>query len=132
MDRCEEEVVGAHHVDELAALRQVVRQLFQQGGDLFVDLGGIGSGHLKGEECYARFAVEVAVKRVRECAELYVGHVFEAQHRAVVTGAYHYVLELLYAFETSAILHGVLEDIGRVGAQRAGGSLYVLLAEHCR
>ena len=74
-------------------------------------------------------AVHVTVECVGLCAQFHAGHVFHAQHVAVLLGTEHDVLKLRDVGQTTFVLHRELECVRRVFTQRTGRRFQVLFAQ---
>ena len=129
VDGGEKEVVRTHHRDELRPFRQILahaRQLFRELG---IDRCGVRASHLVNQEGHTWMGVHLAAEAIAQCAQLYLCHILEAQHGAILLRAHHDVLELLHAFQATPVFHRELEGILRVLAQGAGRCLQVLLSQ---
>ena len=130
MDRSEKEVVGTHHRDELCSLRQTLFHLFHLGSNFLIHSGCIGACRLEYHVKNSRFAIHLTAEAISHRTQLYIGYILQAEYRTVALRTDYGILEFLHTLQSSAILHGKLEDILRTLTQRTGRSFNVLLTQH--
>ena len=130
LDRGVEEVLLRLQVLDDNTRGQVLANLLHLAVNLLDDLVGIRARHLIDHDVHARMSVGLADKAVALCAELHLCHVADAQHVAIGQRPDHHLLVALLLLVASTVFQHILERVFRVGTQRSGGRLHVLLIEH--
>ena len=132
VDRSVQVVVDAHQRTDFDAFGQILADLGEQCVDLLYGLRGVRTCGLEDERRNAGIAVDKAVISVGLLSQFDVGHVFQTQYLTVGSGSNHDLSELFGSHFTATILHGILERIVGVLAERTGCRFDVLFRQDGR